>query len=390
MNYNKTIWEDNKSEINAAKLNNIETGIEYAVNSVENINVQLDKRVKFKVVGEEDTEVPPIHGGNSYDDTELIKRIDNIDKQINTINSEFKKRYYFPQFKGINLYVMNYTSNETIKSYLDDIAKNGCNAVFITAHNEYTNGVFTPNLTDEQVVYSITEAKKRRIKPILKLHRMGKYEADNELSWITEWGKIVDKYVAISKVHDIDTIVFCNEQDKFTKTNKEAWKAIIDRIKTNGLKVAISYRGINEYYSSVLNDLVDIIGINHYPKMTIKGHDISDTNMLKKFYAFYNVVNSIKHKYNKECWITEIGCTRNIDALSDPSNWEFDTTEQSYTPQILYYKNLLKAYGESEQIGLNGIFFWSTDKKDKINSYSPFGNKECEQIIASYEVNNLE
>lgn len=41
MNYNKTIWEDNKSEINAAKLNNIETGVEYAVNSVENINVQL-------------------------------------------------------------------------------------------------------------------------------------------------------------------------------------------------------------------------------------------------------------------------------------------------------------------------------------------------------------
>lgn len=95
MNYNKTIWEDNKSEINAAKLNNIETGIEYAVNSIENINVQLDKRVKFKVVGEEDTEVPPIHGGNSYDDTELQNKISNIetrevDKEINVTTRGFK------------------------------------------------------------------------------------------------------------------------------------------------------------------------------------------------------------------------------------------------------------------------------------------------------------
>lgn len=90
MNYNKTIWEDNKSEINAAKLNNIETGIEYAVNSVENINVQLDKRVKFKVVGEEDTEVPPIQGGNSYDDTELQEKINAINKQLETVRFKDK------------------------------------------------------------------------------------------------------------------------------------------------------------------------------------------------------------------------------------------------------------------------------------------------------------
>ena len=120
--------------------------------------------------------------------------------------------------------------------------------------------------------------------------------------------------------------------------------------------------------------------------MTLKGYDISDSDMLKKFYSFYNTIKTIKHKYNKELWITEIGCTRNIDALSDPSGWEFDTEEQSFIPQILYYKNLLKAYGESKDLNINGIFFWSTDSKNKLNSFSPFGNEECENIIRSYEV----
>ena len=341
----------------------------------ENIQVQLNNRID---------EV------NSELDTIDIKKankdvVEAINSQLDKIETKLKKPFY-PKFKGINMYVMNYTSNSTILSYLDDVAKNGLNAVFITAHNNYINGNFKPNLTDDQVIFAITEAKKRNIKPILKLHRMGSTETDNIASWITAWGIVVDKYVTLSKSYNIDTIVFCNEQDKFTKSNRNEWKTIIDKIKSNGLKVAISYRGMTEFHNSVLNDLVDIIGINYYPKMTLKGYDISDSDMLKKFYSFYNTINTIKHKYNKKIWISEIGCTRNIDALSNPSGWEFDTEEQSFIPQILYYKNLLKAYGESKDLNINGIFFWSTDSKDKLNSFTPFGNEKCENIIRSYEV----
>lgn len=347
-----------------------EIGNVFPITSSEAVKVENDKNLKDKLI-------------------ELNEQIKQTNSLLDNINNTVKKEY-FPTFKGTNLYIMNNTTTSTITTYLDDIKNTGCNAVLIIVHNKYANGTFVPNLTDEQVIYSIIEAKKRNIKPILKLHRMGVYETNDISSWITEWGTIVYKYVEISKTYDIDTIVFCNEQDKFTKTNREEWKIIIDRIKANGLKVAISYRGVAEYYSSVLNDLVDIIGINHYPKMTTNGYDISDTQMLRKFYSFYNVVNNARYKYNKEVWITEIGCTRNIDALSDPSNWMFKTEEQSFIPQILYYKNLLKAYAESEQLKLNGIFFWSTDKKDKINSFSPFGNEECEKIISSYEVYNNE
>ena len=315
------------------------------------------------------------------------ERINSVSEQLEQIGTKIKQPFY-PKFKGINLYIMDYTSKSTILSYLNDVAKNGLNAVFITAHNNYEDGNFYPNLTDEQVIFAITEAKKRNISPILKLHRMGEYETDNVTSWISAWGEVVDKYVTLSKEYNIDTIVFCNEQEKFTKSNRNEWKTIIDKIKSNGLKVAISYRGVAEFYNSVLNDLVDIIGINYYPKMTLKGYDISDSDMMKKFYSFYSTVKTIKYKYNKEAWITEIGCTRNIDALSDPSDWKFDTEEQSFIPQILYYKNLLKAYGESKDLNIGGIFFWSTDSKSKINSYSPFGNEECENIIRSYEVSN--
>lgn len=67
-----------------------------------NLQEELDKNtIKFDIVGE-GIEAPPINGGDSYDDSELVKRIDSIDKQINNIQYKQKLNRHFKIPVGVS------------------------------------------------------------------------------------------------------------------------------------------------------------------------------------------------------------------------------------------------------------------------------------------------
>ena len=94
-------------------------------------------------------------------------------------------------------------------------------------------------------------------------------------------------------------------------------------------------------------------------------------------------MNTIEFK--KPVIISEFGCTRNVDALTNTGSWSFSTDQQTYETQKILYKAGLEAFN-SKELYIQGLIFWSTDTWDKVNTFSPFGNPEVEEIIKSYEV----
>ena len=95
-------------------------------------------------------------------------------------------------------------------------------------------------------------------------------------------------------------------------------------------------------------------------------------------------LKELKIRYpQKSLMVSEIGCTRNVDALSVPYGWNFPTMNQSFEPQKIYYKAIFATLCATPNL-LDGVYFWSTDDKTKINSFTPFGNIGCEQIIINH------
>lgn len=386
MDYNKTIWEDNKSEINAAKLNNIETGIEYAVNSVENINVQLDKRIKFKVVGEEDTEVPPIHGGNSYDDTELVKKINDIkseieeakgdeaslsskitsiDEQLNNIKN---KRFFKPKLAHSQWLIGNKNGDiwdpipdSTIDYLVNVLIKYKVEETIVYFSVDYKNGIYTTRQNLDQIEKYIKNVKSKGIAiKALKFHQSSGFIYDNKEKFFNEYQQFIISVLNRFKQYDIEYACLFNENYHVSNIESVQYiSSLISAVKQLGYKTTISFAGVGDYNGSFTNypteivELLDGYFLNLYPRASKKYEKT----------VFYDIINglqtnldleaiaSIKSKYNKEIVISETGVQDYWDALSEPSValWDSNATVSKGKAPLLYLEGLFNYYN-SENI----------------------------------------
>ena len=319
-----------------------------------------------------------------------LEKLINIDK-LNTLKQEmidYHNRIVLAyKMKGINVYQRGNAGFTRYLQDLDKMVELGMNTVFIPVYAVYDGNIITHELTITEVEYMITEAKNKGLKPYLKCHK-GSGEITNKSQFLTQWSIFIDRYIDISKRFNIDTLFFMNELNTITNDSSVTNQLIeiIQKIKTSGLKCGYTYKGTPEVDNSLINGYLDIIGINYYPNISYKGYDISHSDATRKVYEnIYNTINMITKEYKKPVIISEFGCTRNVDALTNTGDWNFTTDQQTYETQKILYKAGLEAFNNKE-LNIQGIVFWSTDNWSKVNTFSPFGNPEVEEIIKSYEV----
>lgn len=317
-------------------------------------------------------------------------RVNEVSSQLHEINEKITRKMNY-SIKGINLYYRAKSDRTRFIEDLNTAIECGMNTIFIPVYGIWNSSTkeISHEISDEELSYLITECQIRNLRPYLKCHKTGDdLDEIDYISYLESWDSFIDKYIEFSKTYIIDTLYFINEMNMLTSREdlKSKFKSIITKVQNNSLKCGITYRGTSEVNTSIISEYVDVIGINYYPKITTGGYDITHESACKIIYdKLFPTINLINKFYKKDIIISEYGCTRNVDALKDPSAWTFDTEDQSFEPQKIMYKAGLEIFNYKE-LNILGVIFWSTDNRTKLNSFSPFGNTECEEIIKSYEV----
>lgn len=317
------------------------------------------------------------------------ERLDNFDSQLDNIKNATKQIY--KSTIGVNMWFNMGSSDSYINEVLNDMERLKIKSLLLPCYNVITgNDVdgysYTKNVSEEQITNVITKAREKGIEDIIiKLHRDGKKDT-NSLKWIEMWQTVVNEYIQICKKNNITSLVFVNEQKNATANNIDKWIEIITSVKNNGLKAICSLADISEFNSSIINDLVDVIGINHYPKLTNKNEVVTQEEYNKRMFSnSLPLFKRVKKLYpNTTIWITEIGCTRNIDALYSPASWEFDTTSQSNDIQALFVDSVMSTFGCYDNQLFEKVYWWSTDEKTKVNTFTFFGNDKAENNYLKY------
>lgn len=320
---------------------------------------------------------------------DINDKVDNfkieVNKELDSIEQYINKKYKTPI--GFNLFTYEDMTIDKAKIKIDELFNLGIKDIFIVIPSNLENDTITPILTDEFINGIIVYCKSKNFKSIvLKLHLNNSiyYKPTDINTFMNNIETNIIKYSNLSVNNGLNTIIICNELNNIIGIQELKWKDIITQVKNKGLNVGVTYNGFDKLDKSVLNNYIDIIGVNHYPSLTDGGYNISDLNakkvILEKTVSY---CTRLKKKYpNKEIWLSEIGCTRNIDALYQPWNWVFSTEEQSLEPQKIYYKSILEAIGGNKEL-FDKIYFWSTDE-DKTNTFTPIGNTEVENLIKKY------
>ena len=276
-------------------------------------------------------------------------RLDETNAQLSDVINSTKQ--FYKASVGVNIWYRSGSSDNYRDEVLDDMIKLGIKQLIIPCHNEITgddkNGfTYTKDLSREKIELLINKARAKGIEDIIiKLHRTG-LNATSSVKWMEMWEELVHEYTTICVKNNIKSLVFVNEQRSATSRNKEIWTRIINHVKSNGITAICSLADFTEIDSCIILDLVDVIGVNHYPAVVSVGESITQSELNRRIFQFsLPKFKKLKLKYpNKPIWITEIGCTRNVDSLSSPANWEFDTTAQSMIPQSQFVESVFSIF----------------------------------------------
>ena len=316
-------------------------------------------------------------------------RIDETNAQLSDVINSLNQ--FYKASVGVNIWYRSGSSDNYRDEVIDDMVNLGIKQLIIPCHNEIigddTNGfTYIKDLTQEKIELLINKARAKGVEEIIiKLHRTG-LNATSSVKWLEMWEELVHEYTAICVKNNIKSLVFVNEQRNATNGNKTIWTRIINHVKSNGLTAICSLADFTEVDSCAILDLVDVIGVNHYPAVVSVGESVTQSELNRRIFQFsLPKFRKLKLKYpNKPIWITEIGCTRNVDSLSSPASWEFDTTAQSMIPQSQFVEAVFSIFACFDEGLIDSVNWWSSDAKDKINTFTFFGNELAEKNFKKY------
>lgn len=327
--------------------------------------------------------------GTSFDT--IGKRLNDFDEHLDNIVEQFESKFY-PEIKGMNLWIDKSTTTTQLDGTFADMVRLGFNGVFIVAYhtliNDNQSGVdMTRDIQDEIIEYAIEKAKEYNFEFIcIKPHiwSSGNIKPSDTQEFLNNWKQTVMHYAAMSITHNLKSIVIGNELKNIVEFNYDNWKDMIDTVKDIGLKTMFTFSGVEELTDCCFIDDIDSIGLNLYPSIN------SDINISKsKALALFGqngIIGKIKRCEkiikDKELFLTETGCTRNIDGIKRPASWEFSTDEQTMKGQELYYYSALTTF--CCRIMFKGVFFWCAGDTNAQNTFSPFGNELAENVIESF------
>ena len=309
------------------------------------------------------------------------ERINSVSEQLDTSTNKLNKittneNNACPKF-CLDFEMYNNESLESCKAQIDVVKSFGFKEILICVKHTLTKGTWTditPINPYDTVKAVIDYASSLGITTIgLKPH----FNDNTGTSWfrmesmaaIETWLNGVYKTVLMNLANicvekNLQYLGVCNEMPYQTMSYQNVWKSICDEIRTKGLKTFCCLTA-HEYFNNSVCNYVDVIGLNMYPYISSKGVATSIDESIKGFtkdlrgYNYSEYINKLANRHkDKEIWITEVGCSKNIDALSSPELWEFKTEITDNRIQEIFYSGVIGAFANN--LNLDRICFWSS------------------------------
>ena len=324
---------------------------------------------------------------------ELSSQFKDIAKNINPFLTDTTIKR--PSFCLV-LEMLPNESIENTKAQIDKIKQFGFNQIIICVKHELTENVWTDLCTVnnyDNIKTIIAYAKNKGIEVIALKPHINESNSDSSwfritpLSTAQEW--LINTYkpilltlANICKEYNIEYLNISNELPYLTFTNYTQFLDIQQAINNIGIKTfcCLTY---SEYFSNTLANIVDVVGLNVYPHLSKNGINTSITECCKAFssdlrgYKYLDIINSIASRINKPLWITEIGCCRNVDALSTTEKWVFDKTEENEKIQEIFFESVINIF--SNNTNIERVCFWSSR-----GAFSFLDNQRVKQIMEGW------
>lgn len=305
---------------------------------------------------------------------EINSQLDNSMNKLNKITTNDNNAC--PKF-CLDFEMYENESLESCKAQIDVVKSFGFKEILICVKHTLTNGTWTditPINPYDTVKAIIDYASSLGITTIgLKPHfndntgtSWFRMESMNFIeSWLSsEYKSVLMNLANICIEKKLPYLGVVNEMPYQTGSYQNIWESICNEIKAKGLKTFCCLT-VHEYLNNAVCNYVDIIGLNVYPHISSKGLNTSTDESIKAFskdlrgYNYNDFINKLANRHkDKEIWITEVGCTKNIDALSIPESWSFETENTDNRIQEIFYKGVLGAF--TNNLNLNRICFWSS------------------------------
>ena len=299
--------------------------------------------------------------GNLYNLVDLLRNIGNGNSADQ--NSSLR-------FKGAAIYLENGIDYE---ARISQLADDGCNAlqlVTISSTSHATSNVVNRAFTDQQYQEVIDIAKSKRLKIIMKNHiraeNLSAGSSPNPTdpeSWFASWKERLLEYAELAQKNAIEQFYVSNEFYRITTPQYyDYWADIVMEVRRvyNG-EIACALGAVyDEDLTAAHLPLLDVIGFNLYPKLSLDGVNATVEQLKARWYCDLHRVNwfdrmtRVKELYGKTISVTEVGCVPKIGALYIPSMYEW--TEFDEDTQRKFYEAALSVLLNNNII--EGFFFW--------------------------------
>lgn len=332
-------------------------------------------------------------------------RLDNFDEQLDNIENEkadnekveniIKQDYskIFKKIKATNFYVpYNVSEFGDYKSIINNIKRVGNTHISFCIRlsmREKTSNDIYKDVSDDLVLEYVNYAISKGLKIIVKFHVGGaagggsaNIQPTNTSLWIKSLRDIVLSYCDLLG-DKIDIVCLSNECTYQTNQCYDDWKNYNDRVKAKNPKYITTTACTDvEMATTVLYDIVDILGVNLYIGI---GGDLNtpqyqrDKNMFVNYSDKENKIRELiyhANKHNKPFYITEVGCTPCVLALKYPAKWDYDEFVRNVEAQKVYYETFLKCFMNMEII--KGVFLWCAN-----DGFTYFDNP-AEDVVEKY------
>lgn len=344
--------------------------INYRTDDINNKLKQIDE-----LVGSNKNLSNQINNFNSQLDTNKIEYTNKIN------NLDINKRIFKPVFghcvdwssrtgEGYNW------TEEQIKNEIDSLIEYGIEEISVTIQPKCRNGVISLVSDLDLFIRCLDYAQEKGLKTkMVKIHcnefRQTISTVSDTTNLFNQWYALIEN-VSNSFKGYCDYFVPMNEGEHiFSDSKYESFLLnCLTKGKQKGFKCGFTPSSAEQWdmLPETVRNSCDFIAFNCYPSVSSKGLNTSYEDVVNAFevYQLNLWINFHKEKYNKEIFITEIGCEDRASCLACTYVWDFGNGEDFNDGKI--QKIMLKGIFETlkNNDNLNGMFYWYPFRGDAV------------------------
>lgn len=280
--------------------------------------------------------------------------------------------------RGVNLFLTESDVRETenfewsVQQFLDRLAENGVNSISLTwplyTDNSISNSIYMGHdtLTPASVQWFTMIARARGfgvwLHPVLDervllaeagFHWRGNITPHRVDEWFLDYRELMSQYAYAANAGGANGFVIATELWSMEPYH-DYWVHVVGdiRVHFDGVLTYASNRGIRD--SHFPWHLVDVIGINYFPKFEIH-NDATVDQIVSAIQTDVERILSDAQELGMPVILSEAGITSQREALRVTGRWNH-RTDVDQELQLRYYEAICKAWSDR----VDGIYWWNT------------------------------